>query len=110
MTREEMEFLTQIALAVREMAPPDRQNMIDRAWQKLESSAAVPDESKESSWLVEWPISDNLPARWWHPGGGWMIDANKAIRFARKVDAEDFIANTRLVGGIVATEHVWLNP
>lgn len=66
----------------------------------------------ETAWLVEWPASDNLPARWWNPvpNMGWMIDANKAIRFSRKEDAESYISGMRFGGGKLATEHKWIVP
>lgn len=62
-----------------------------------------------AGWLVEWPQSKNNHARWWHPEHGWCIDANDAIRFMRKEDAEAYIKSMRFGDGRVATEHVWFN-
>lgn len=67
------------------------------------SPASVP----ESAWLVEWPANENLPARWWHPTVGWCVDANVALRFSRKQDADDYIATRQMGNHGVATEHVW---
>ena len=51
----------------------------------IERRARLQNETCASkAWLIEWPATDNLPARWWHPKSGWMIDANKAVRFVRK--------------------------
>ena len=63
-------------------------------------------------WLVETPATDNSPARWWHPTGGWMIDWNKALRFACAVDAEDFSASSHMRGCLprFASEHALLTP
>lgn len=42
-----------------------------------------------------------------HPGLGWTVDPNEALRFARKRDAEAFTA-TFLSGVPVRTvEHAW---
>lgn len=60
------------------------------------------------AWLIEWPRDDNMPARWWHPQNGWMLDANKAARFTRQQDAEAFIKSGCFGRPIVATEHAWI--
>lgn len=66
----------------------------------------------ETAWLIEMveQSEDNKPPspRWWHPGPnlGWVWDANKALRFARQKDAEDYIASTPFLSG-KATEHKW---
>ena len=62
----------------------------------------------QTAWLVEWPASDNMPARWWHPVRGWCIDANKAAWFMRKEDAQGFIDNRNFVEGITTTEHMFI--
>lgn len=61
-----------------------------------------------TAWLIEWPADDNMPPRWWHPKTGWMLDASKASRFARKEDAEAFIREGRFCAGMQATEHKWI--
>ena len=59
-------------------------------------------------WLIEWPGSDNFPTRWWHPVTGWMLGANDAVRFSRKVDAESYMADMHVGDKLVATEHEWI--
>ena len=58
------------------------------------------------AWLLEWPADDNLPSRWWHPVTGWMLDANKALRFCRKEDVEAY-RQSRILHG-KATEHMFV--
>jgi hypothetical protein len=61
------------------------------------------------AWLAEWPANNNLPARWWHPQRGWCVDADKAIRFSRKEDADAYIETRQMGGtGVFASEHIWL--
>lgn len=78
----------------------------------------------ERAWLVEWKAHGYGP-QWWGfkytPGkhGDWCHDANDAIRFSRKVDAERMrlhvIAVVGLTGhheyehSICVTEHEWPN-
>jgi len=62
----------------------------------------------QTAWLIEWPASDNLPPRWWHPVRGWCIDANKATWFVRSEDAHDYIEAERFVRGVKPTEHVFI--
>lgn len=60
------------------------------------------------AWLLEWPASPNQPTRWWNPDTGWMMDANAAMWFARKQDAESYRVSARaMVGDIVSTELVF---
>lgn len=61
----------------------------------------------ETGWLVEMIKDPNneAPPRWWHPEHGWMWDASKGLRFARQVDAEDYVKHSRLQG--FASEHIW---
>lgn len=63
-------------------------------------------EDSETGWLVEM-VQDSPQAqpRWWHPKDGWVFVASDALRFARKKDAADFIANSRCHG--IPTEHIW---
>ena len=67
------------------------------------------DTSERLAWLIEWPICDNMPARWWHCQNGWMIDANKATWFCRKSDAESLIVSGNWGVGVVATEHIFVS-
>lgn len=62
----------------------------------------------ETAWLVEWPGDRHQPVRWWHPKHGWTIDAGAAIRFARKVDADAYIAGSSMKWA-KATEHSWID-
>ena len=77
------------------------------------------------AWLVEWKAHGYGP-QWWGfnhtPGKNatWCSDANNAIRFARKEDAErmrlHIIAVAGLTGmheyerGVSVTEHMWEGP
>lgn len=76
----------------------------------LDAAAAVDGDAQKSAWLIEWPASDNMPARWWHPKDGWMLDANKAVRFSRKEDAEAYKREMRIGEHLMATEHIWCDP
>jgi hypothetical protein len=66
--------------------------------------------SDETGWLCE--MSELGQILYWEidprsdDGGGWTPDANKAIRFARKVDAENFIADIGWTDA-TAVEHMW---
>ena len=78
----------------------------------------------ERAWLVEWKAHGFGP-KWWgfnyEPGkhGHWCSDANNAIRFSRKEDAERMRLHIIAVAGfkghheyersITATEHEWPN-
>ena len=78
----------------------------------------------ERAWLVEWKAHGFGP-QWWGfnyaPGkhADWCSDANKAIRFSRKEDAERMRLHIIAVFGftgrhdyersISATEHAWPN-
>lgn len=66
--------------------------------------------SAERGWLIEWPPTPDSQPRWWHPEHGWTVDASRAIRYARKEDAEAEIRRWRFVSTICATEHTWLSP
>ena len=71
--------------------------------------------STEVGWLIE----VRNPTRWWTGYSGnraigntdarWSSDPSRAIRFARKLDAERVIhANPHMIrAGAVATEHCW---
>lgn len=63
---------------------------------------------EDAAWLIEWPAAEGGSPSWWHPGRGWVKDANFAARFSRQEDAQAFIDNGRFVGGVVATEHMWI--
>lgn len=62
---------------------------------------------EETVWMIEWPQDDNMPARWWHPQNGWMLDASKAVRFSRRQDAEAYRWIMR-VAGTKVTEHKFI--
>lgn len=65
---------------------------------------------EERGWLIEWPATPDAHPRWWHPTHGWTVDAARAIRYARKEDAEAAIRNGRYVSTVCTTEHAWLAP
>lgn len=68
----------------------------------------------ESGWLIEIVMGGR--AWWWMADNGcgrqWTTDANEAIRFARKLDAERLIqrlGSTRVdFRGAYATDHMWI--
>ena len=68
--------------------------------------------TREVGWLIEL-VFPGIPAQWAAPGPAgfhWISDANHALRFARKVDAEAAIQNFPMPAqrhSCVATEHVW---
>lgn len=59
-----------------------------------------------TAWLIEDRFAPG--PRWWH-GAGYSSDANEAVRFARKVDAQRVILTTLLNEDfpLIATEHGW---
>ncbi|MGL4445714.1 MAG: hypothetical protein ACRCU1_18970 [Alsobacter sp.] len=59
----------------------------------------------ESGWLIEIPGDHQRPL-WW-TGGGWTADADSAVRYARKVDAERVILHSGHEGA-EAVEHQWV--
>jgi hypothetical protein len=69
--------------------------------------------SNETAWLIEIQIGGR--AVWWRAiancGRTWTTDANEAVRFARKGDAERVIRGLRgddpVMAGAIATEHMW---
>ena len=91
-------------------------------WDAWQGRGAGP--RPESAWLVEWKAHGYGP-QWWgfsyEPGkhGDWCADSLKAVRFARKEDAERMRLHIIAVAGltghhayeqrITATEHEWPN-
>ena len=63
--------------------------------------------SAESAWLIERPLMINGAPKWWNPVAGWVTDANKATRYARKEDAEATIAMASFVKDVFASEHIF---
>lgn len=63
----------------------------------------------ESGWLIE--LRGQSP-QWWYlgddgeDGQGWTSDSIKALRFARKQDAEAYIADVGWTEAF-ASEHMW---
>lgn len=64
-------------------------------------------ETEEAGWLVE--LNGERP-RWWCVVRGkepdWSTNASQALRFARKVDAEDYINEAGWTEAF-ASEHIW---
>lgn len=75
----------------------------------LASGLAEPADNSTAGWLVERPQRPNAHPTWWHPQGGWLIEATDALRFARKEDANAYIKSMRFGEGCIATEHVWFS-
>jgi Lar family restriction alleviation protein len=71
-------------------------------------------ETDEKGWLAELRsgVLDQGGPSWWEinpqieDGGWWTKDASKALRFARKIDAENFIADIGWTD-VSAVEHMW---
>lgn len=65
----------------------------------------------QSVWLVEWLEQQVFPdpqsVRWWHPEYGWSRNAQAAIQFVRKEDAEAYIKE-HLFHWAKATEHMFV--
>jgi hypothetical protein len=60
----------------------------------------------ERGWLIEGThMGDVLGTHWWSADLGFTADANRAVRFARKLDAQNFQREYRVKG--TATEHEW---
>lgn len=59
----------------------------------------------QTAWLLEWPASDNMPPRYWHPKKAWVLDPHKACWFAREQDAQAYKAYMH--GFIRPTEHIF---
>lgn len=74
------------------------------------TKARRPAPKDETGWLIEWPPSPDSQPRWWSPIHGWTIDSLRAIRYGRKEDAEAAIKTGVFVGGVIATEHMWVAP
>lgn len=68
--------------------------------------------SPETGWLIERGQSEHQsPTMWWCGGTEWSDDAAKAVRFARRVDAERVVAaESSYVGDPIGrvTEHTWI--
>jgi len=70
----------------------------------------VPQAAREPTvWLIEWPESDTVPVRWWNPAHGWMRDANAALHFARKTDADCYLSTMKIGESLKVTEHKFVS-
>ena len=61
---------------------------------------------EETGWLIELKPSVSRRPQWFHLEEQWVTDASKAIRFARKQDAEAFIEYSGWTEAF-ASEHMW---
>lgn len=68
----------------------------------------------ETAWLIEWPADRHGPTRYYAAGEPPVIDANHALRFARREDAEAVLNRGELRGatkhGAKVCEHLWMPP
>lgn len=62
----------------------------------------------DTAWLIEISKPGVSGAVWWGGTGyrHWVVDANLAVRFCRKADADRVISMLGL-NGAVALEHGW---
>lgn len=63
----------------------------------------------DTGWLIECKPSVSRTPQWFHLEEEWVTDASKALRFARKQDAEAFIEHTGWTETF-ASEHMWSDP
>lgn len=63
----------------------------------------------EAGWLIELKPSVSKRPVWFHLDEQWVDDASKALRFARKQDAEAFIEHSGWTEAF-ASEHMWSDP
>lgn len=131
MTREQLDTLPRklldVACRIRMQETLFRDDeLVDQASHAIKGALAAtlpsPAQASETAWLVEWKAHGYGP-QWWGfnyeptKHGMWCADANKAVRFARKKDAErmrlHIIAVAGLTGhhdyerSISVTEHEW---
>lgn len=72
----------------------------------LADSAPQPERSGGAGWLIE--IQRAGVPRWLQLPVTWVLDADRAIRFARKSDADEYIACHLMPDdGAFASEHQW---
>lgn len=93
-----------------EISPRDMEAAI-RAYLSAPVAAVAPAVGEdETAWLIE--LRGNVP-KWWsleyRPGPNWTQDANRALRFARKEDADAYIWDIGWTEAF-ATEHMWPTP
>jgi hypothetical protein len=69
----------------------------------------MPTAPEQTVWLIEWPESDTVPVRWWNIAHGWMRDANAALHFARKTDADCYLSTMKIGESLKATEHKFVS-
>lgn len=92
----------------------DISELLERVADAL-TAATPPSEERQIGWLIE------RDGKWWGPEVShweweqrlvtpelWTADANKALRFHRKEDAEAFRRWEGLEGGAMSTEHIWI--
>ncbi len=70
---------------------------------------AVEPRVSDTGWLIECKPSVSRTPQWFHLEEEWVTDASKALRFARKQDAESFIEHTGWTETF-ASEHMWSDP
>lgn len=83
----------------------DLNRVYSRAVDYLEANPLLPSPSAEKAWLIE--MSFDGKAHWWF-GSDFIDDANQAVRFSRREDANQVILERGLVDA-VPTEHIWID-
>lgn len=87
---------------------PDDPTPMEMAAEEIRLLTAALERAKNTAWLLEYGVGEGGHPQWWN-GIGCTFDANGAVRFSRKEDAE--LARRGIEGGYrwTATEHVWMD-
>lgn len=93
-----------------ELVMPDRADMV--VWLLETYASPIAAEGRETGWLLEQMDRAGRPT-WWafggEDGGYFTDDSVKALRFARKEDAQAFIDDIGW-NAVAPTEHEWVDP
>ena len=68
---------------------------------------------RTAAWLIEMIHNDAPIPRYWNHSkfkGGWVWDANEAMRFCREQDARDFLDGLSMPLQGKPVEHVFIGP
>ena len=74
------------------------------------ANCEVIEDGRVVAWLLENPQTADISPTWWHPKHGWTRDPNRALRFSREGDVNDYKESQRLLSNSTATEHIFGAP